>query len=88
MGYEDCNYLDIMLGQNEHLINLDIFANCPTSQRVEEAMKEIMTRNLIMTNKATLVHELLVTETLEDSDICDNHRSGVQWMVGVTEILL
>lgn len=32
-------------------------------------MKEITTLNLIMTNKATLVHELKVTETLEDSDM-------------------
>lgn len=51
-------------------------------------MKEITTLNLIMTNKATLAHELKVTETLEDSDICDDHRSGVQRMVRIIETLL
>lgn len=47
-----------------------------------------MTLNLIMTKKATLVRELKVTETLEDSDICDNHRPGVHRMVRIVGALL
>ena len=50
-------------------------------------MKETTILNLIMTNKATL-HELKVTEILEDSDICDNNRSGEHWMDRIIAALL
>lgn len=40
-------------------------------------MKEITPLHLIMTNnKTTPLHELKATETLENSDICDNDRRG------------
>lgn len=44
-------------------------------------MREITTLNFIMTSKAALGLETKLTETLEDSDICETNGSGKHWMV-------
>lgn len=56
---------------------------------VEQAMKEITALNLIMTNnKTTPLHELKLTETLGDSDICDNNRHGEHRVLRIIAALL
>lgn len=56
---------------------------------VEQAMKEIRALQLIMTNnKTTPLHELKATETLEDSDICDNDRRGYRVLRIIAALLL
>ena len=52
-------------------------------------MKEIAALNLIMTNnQITPLHELKLTETLEDSDICNNNRRGEHRVLGIIAALL